>query len=355
MNQPEDENGGVNASSDQSQTPPYAGFWIRVAARLTDMVFFLPVWAIASWTAALATVPGAPGTIVLPAYLLLLLTAWMAYLACLTARHGQTVGKWAAGLKVVRSDLTPVGWRASWLRAACDVALANLVVGLVDGLAIVFSRRKRALHDAAADTLVIRTRRPRYAILAVGLTLLFLELSIARSASFQRCLLMRAYYIPSGAMRSTLQEKDRVLCNALWYRIRAVERGDIVIFRAPPAVSAEAKDFIKRVIGLPGDTLAVRDGKLFRNGEWVEEPYIRQPMYYQFPEEFYTALDQEKWGDRTTVKGIECVRVPKGMLFVLGDNRNDSNDSHRWGYLPLANLRGRAVVLFLPLQRYKAL
>jgi len=170
-----------------------------------------------------------------------------------------------------------------------------------------------------------------------------------------RPFVVQAFYIPSGSMRNTLQEKDRILVNRFIYRLRAPNRRDIVVFKAPSAASSEPKDFIKRLVGKEGDLVAVRDGVLYVNGTAQDEPYIRQPMYYPFPEDFYTALDEEKWGPLVEQDGMQCVRVPKGMLFVLGDNRNDSNDGHRWGFLPRRNLLGRAMVIFWPIPRIRLL
>ncbi|HEX5414606.1 MAG TPA: signal peptidase I, partial [Chloroflexota bacterium] len=91
------------------------------------------------------------------------------------------------------------------------------------------------------------------------------------------------------------------------------ERGDIIVFRFPEDPS---RDFIKRVIGVPGDTVAIRDGEVFVNGHPMQEPYIMAPPQYSMPPE----------------------RVPAGEYFVLGDNRNNSSDSHVWGLVPYNNI-----------------
>jgi len=148
-----------------------------------------------------------------------------------------------------------------------------------------------------------------------------------------RPFIIQAYYIPSDSMVPTLQRNDRILVLKFMYLLRDPRRGDIVVFRAPPAASnGTKKDFIKRVIGLGGDTISVHyDEKseqnvLFVNGKPLREPYLREPMAYQYPP----------------------TRVPQGMLFVMGDNRNDSNDSSKWGFLPRRNLEGKAVLRFWP-------
>ncbi|UCH36738.1 MAG: signal peptidase I [Armatimonadota bacterium] len=138
-----------------------------------------------------------------------------------------------------------------------------------------------------------------------------------------------AFYIPSGSMRPTLMERDRVLVNKFIYRLTEPRRQDVIVFRAPPQASMEQKDFIKRLIGLPGDHLEIRsyDG-VYINGRKLDEPYIG-PL--QAPDYDYGPVE-----------------VPSGQYFVMGDNRRDSNDSHRWGFLNRANLLGKAMIIFWP-------
>ena len=124
------------------------------------------------------------------------------------------------------------------------------------------------------------------------------------------------------SMRPTLEDGEFVLVSKLNYRFGAVERGDIIVFHYPMNPDQE---LIKRVIGLPGDTINVRGGVVSVNGQKLDEPYIAaSPLY------------MGEWA------------VPDGQLFVLGDNRNDSSDSHSWGYLPFENVVGKAVVIYWP-------
>src|SRR5437868_9600273 len=110
---------------------------------------------------------------------------------------------------------------------------------------------------------------------------------------------------------------------SLDYLFGGPERGDIVVFRAPIQPD---KDFIKRVIGLPGDTVEVRGGQVFVNDQLIDEPYIRDRAPYLVPKQ----------------------TVPPGHYFVLGDNRPNSSDSHVWGLVPAENLIGRAWVSYWP-------
>jgi len=124
------------------------------------------------------------------------------------------------------------------------------------------------------------------------------------------------------SMIPTLQNGEYILVNKLAYKTGQPNRGDIIVFRLP---GDESQDLIKRVIGLPGDTVHVGNGVVTINGEKLLEPYIAQAPNY--------------FGDWT---------VPDGSLFVLGDNRNDSRDSHQWGLLPFENIIGKSVLIYWP-------
>ncbi len=141
-----------------------------------------------------------------------------------------------------------------------------------------------------------------------------------------------ARYIPSGSMLPTLQINDRLIVDKLSYRwFSTPQRGDIVVFS--PTSTLEKQNFhdafIKRVIGLPGDKVEVKGGRVFVNDQALRENYIEEDPQYQ-------------WGPQT---------VPSGSYLVLGDNRNNSYDSHYWGFVPREKIIGRAVVRFWPPNR----
>lgn len=141
-----------------------------------------------------------------------------------------------------------------------------------------------------------------------------------------------ARYIPSESMVPTLLVNDRLVVEKVSYHFGPPQRGDIIVFWPPDALFPEGghKDaFIKRVIGLPGDTVEVKAGKVIINGEVLDENYIKAPPDYE-------------WGPKT---------VPPEQYLVLGDNRNSSYDGHSWGFLPRENIIGRAVVRFWPPSR----
>lgn len=141
-----------------------------------------------------------------------------------------------------------------------------------------------------------------------------------------------ARYIPSGSMEPTLEINDRLVVEKVSYYFNPPERGDIVVFWPPESLFPPGKRrdaFIKRVIGLPGDTVEVRNGQVTVDGNVLQEDYIKAPPNYE-------------WGPET---------VPDDAYLVLGDNRNSSYDSHAWGYVPRENIIGRAVVRFWPPNR----
>jgi signal peptidase I len=130
------------------------------------------------------------------------------------------------------------------------------------------------------------------------------------------------------SMRPTLENGEFVLVNRLAYRFGQPERGDIIVFRSLLA----PEDLIKRVIGLPGDVIMVENGVVTINRITVNEPFIAAPPLYS-----------GTW------------EVPPGNLFVLGDNRNDSSDSHSWNYLPIENVVGKAVLVYWPFSNFMVL
>ncbi len=143
---------------------------------------------------------------------------------------------------------------------------------------------------------------------------------------------VQAFFIPSGSMEPTLQIGDRILVSKFAYRLGVIRRGEVVVFRYP---LNPGKDFVKRVVGLPTETVELRDGVVLINSEPIKELYP-------------TAL---AGGDRGCTNNYGPQKIPLEQLFVLGDNRCNSEDSRFFGFVPKANIVGRALFVYWPPQR----
>jgi signal peptidase I len=169
-------------------------------------------------------------------------------------------------------------------------------------------------------------------------------------ALFIRTFAIQAFKIPTGSMEPNLLIGDHLLVNKLVYSPslgpfetallgkRPIERGHVVVFKFP---EDPTRDFIKRVIGLPGETVEVRNKTVFVDGKPLQEPYahfIEQPLRPDDPEYgLRTESIRDNWGPQV---------VPAGQLLVLGDNRDNSRDSRFWGFLPEDQVKGRALLVY---------
>ena len=148
-----------------------------------------------------------------------------------------------------------------------------------------------------------------------------------------RPMVLETDVVTSDSMTPTLQVGDHVFSDKLSYTHREPQYEEIVTFTFPSQEAGAQDDvLIKRVIGLPGDAIEVRDGSLYRNDHRISETYIREPMTYDLRKQ----------------------TVPGGKLLVLGDNRNESDDSHIWGFLDRGRLIGRVTIRFWPLKSMKS-
>ena len=136
---------------------------------------------------------------------------------------------------------------------------------------------------------------------------------------------VKNYVVEGDSMLPSVQSGDHVLVDRLAYRFGVPGRGDVVVFHFPRPW--QDMDLIKRIIGLPGDTVEVVPGAVYVNGRPIDEPYIRFTEQYAYGPE----------------------RVPPGQYFVLGDNRVVSYDSHQWGFLPSREVIGRVMVTYWPM------
>ena len=147
-----------------------------------------------------------------------------------------------------------------------------------------------------------------------------------------RTFIVELYIVDGPSMRPTLQHEERLIVNKFIYRVRNPEKGEILIFKYPRDTS---RDFIKRVIAVGGDTIEIKEGRVYVNDQMLKEDYILEKTRTEYPK----------------------VTVPEGTVFVMGDNRNNSDDSRfaDVGFVPLDLIKGKAVVVFWPLDNIQSL
>lgn len=134
--------------------------------------------------------------------------------------------------------------------------------------------------------------------------------------------------VRGASMEPTLHDNERLIANKISYRFETPERGEIIIFRPPLEIK---RNYIKRIIGVPGDKIEITKGKIYLNDKKLEEPYVKNRSYENMP---------------PTI-------VPDNSFFVLGDNRPNSSDSRYWGFVPRKNVVGRAWIVFWPLNKIR--
>jgi signal peptidase I len=153
--------------------------------------------------------------------------------------------------------------------------------------------------------------------------------------------LLQAFYIPSLSMYPTLREGDRVLVNKLSYRLHDVNRGDVIVFERPASeTSSNIPDLIKRVVGLPGESISFIDGAVYVDGKRLDESYLSDG----------TVTSSANAPNKCTAEA-PCV-VPSGQVWVMGDNRSDSKDSRYFGSIDESTIVGRAFVTVWPIGRF---
>jgi signal peptidase I len=196
------------------------------------------------------------------------------------------------------------------------------------------TKAKEGSRVEAQETVKSKSTFREYAE-AIGMALLL--------ALFIRTFIVQAFKIPSGSMIPTLQIGDHILVNKLAYGIRVplyghylvdfgkVDRGDVIVFIFP---EDRSKDFIKRVVGVAGDTVEIRGKKIFINGKQVEDPHAH--FEGDDPQNVLPA-SRDDFGP---------ARVPENQLFVMGDNRDRSYDSRFWGFVNLEDVRGKAFLIY---------
>lgn len=148
-----------------------------------------------------------------------------------------------------------------------------------------------------------------------------------------RTFVVQAFKIPSGSMLPTLQIGDHILVNKFLYYFTSIKREDVIVFKFP---QDESRDFIKRVIGLPGETLEIRGGQVFINGTPLSEPYA---VFADGP--LGRGLERDHLGPLV---------IPPDHLFMMGDNRDRSMDSRVWGLLDVHKVKGKAFIVYFSIR-----
>jgi signal peptidase I len=182
---------------------------------------------------------------------------------------------------------------------------------------------KRVERDEGEATVV---RRPAKSVLREYAEAIIIAVLLALVI---RTFVVQAFKIPSGSMLATLQIGDHILVNKFVYYFWPIQRGDIIVFKFP---QDESRDFIKRVVGLPGDTVEMRGKELVVNGAPLPEPYA---VFSDWP--------AARGGDRERIGPFV---VPPNRLFMLGDNRDHSMDSRVWGFLDVGKVKGKAFIVY---------
>ena len=152
-----------------------------------------------------------------------------------------------------------------------------------------------------------------------------------------RTFLLGPYKIPTGSMRTTLLEGDRIFVDKITYRFRPPERGEIIVFKYP---LDPKKDFVKRLIAFGGEEVEIRDGSVWIDGKRLEDPVEIRSHYYHNRSDWAYAKEGQR------------IKIPADSFFVLGDNSSQSSDSRNCGFVPRSYLIGRAFLIWWPLDRF---
>src|SRR4051812_5366329 len=170
-------------------------------------------------------------------------------------------------------------------------------------------------------------------------------------ALFVRTWVVQAFKIPTGSMENNLLIGDHLLVNKFIFGptplavgrallpVRPLHRGDIIVFKYP---EEPERDFIKRTIGLPGETVELRNKKVYINGQPLDEPYV----HFLFPPDAPGTKEEDAAPEFDVRKEYGPVTVPEGHYFMMGDNRDNSQDSRYWGFLPREYIKGKALFVY---------
>ncbi len=219
-----------------------------------------------------------------------------------------------------------------WQPASENIILAILII-----IANIVVFTAIAYHAYVVSP--VKRESSKKAIIIICVLSIIIPLFIIPIAAVNRAYIAESRYVASNAMLPTLQINDRLIINKWDYHFQSPQRKDILIFLVTDTIRSQNPTikvtdiFLQRLIGLPGETVEVKQGKVFINNRPLQEDYIAEPAEYE----------------------LDAKIVPPNSYFVLGDSRNNSFDSHIWGFLPKVNIIGKAVKIFFPFNRMRIL
>ncbi len=215
-------------------------------------------------------------------------------------------------------------------RASLVLLLLLVLISLAAYLFIIFESIRRAIRIGSDHT-----QKP-YNRWYIYLIVILVVSGVDQGVSFAvRDNILKAYKIPTGSMQPTLEAGDHLLCNQLYYRYHNPQREDLVIFKVP---TDDNREYIKRIVGVPGDEIELKSNSLFINGREMDEPYA----VYERPVNF-SGFIKENFGPFI---------VPEDEYFVLGDNRYNSRDSRYVGTVKRHNIQGKAIFIYFSLDKH---
>ena len=358
----------MNEPIEQVALPPFprqslATFGVRALAKLADLMVLNAACAVLICVYAVLQTFDLSPTSLLPWMIAVFSLFCIAYYTAGTSQGRQTLGYYLGGLYVVlaRDHQSPVGVIRCLGRTLINLfffSLTGYLIGFADYVLIAVIPSKQALHDLATKTQVIERKRPPHIALWLC-TAGTILVPVVAVFLLIRPFFLKAYYMPSDSMVPTITREDHFLVNKFYYHRNNARRGDIVVFQIPPAAAIyfpqdQNVEFVKRIVGLPGEELRMSQGKVFLYGKpaALVEPFVQEGYRQDLPKPG-SENDQDDWFDQrkaslTEHQGHWWIKVPPNQYFVLGDNRNNSNDSHIWGFLPKHNIVGKATLIFSP-------
>jgi len=323
----------------------YAGFWVRIASILVDILLISVIIFILFIILVFIGYPYSTSEVFLKFFLygILPINVLLSfiYYVYLNANGNQTAGKKLFGLMVVNRENQPISIAVSFFRTI--VFILDSVIYGIGHLLMLFTKKKQTLHDIISKTYVInwehknRSGSRVFMVILVNIIFIFGIALVIRTY-------IQAYTIPTSAMENTILTGDYILVDKVEGNKYIPKPGDIVIFRYP---ENEDIDYIKRCIAVGGQTVEIIDKQVYVNGQLVKLPQNAKfidPNIDKRPKTRFTSNRYfRNLGSRDNYGPIT---VPPNAYWVMGDNRDNSLDSRYWGFVPQENIIGKAGLIY---------